>query len=99
MNPNQHIPCFMNSNQNIQKAAEALQVSTQPRFNPYDNVFALGNIFTDGPRPIGGSILGPRRPMVERASFMGRGRPATRFSFADSERKMDSVAANIDDQR
>ena len=61
-------------------------------------MFALGNIFTDGPRPIGGSILGPRRPMAERASFMGRGRPATRFSFA-SERKTDSVVVNNDDQR
>jgi hypothetical protein len=48
----------------------------------------MGNIFTDGPRPISGSILGPRRLMPERTSFMARGRPSTRFSFA-SERKTD----------
>ena len=36
--------------------------------------------------------------MVERASFMGRERPATRFSFA-SERKPDNEVANDGDDK
>ena len=59
----------------------------------------MGNIFTDGPRPISGSILGPRRPMAERASFMGRERPATRFSFASERKPSAEVANEIQDKR
>ena len=52
------------------------------------------NVFTNGPRPVSDSIIGSRNPhILQRESFLGAKRPATRFSFA-SERRADNEVAN-----